>query len=114
MPGGFVTLPRPPRGIDFPKDPNKWACDLETWARVSAGLIEDESRSHPAGFFLPLTGGTISGDLTVQGTTTLGVATATTPLTADNSTNVATTAWVKNQGYATSAALGNYVLKAGD
>lgn len=39
---------------------------------------------------------------------------APTPATADNDTSVATTAFVKNQGYATTVALGSYVLKAGD
>lgn len=34
---------------------------------------------------------------------------APTPATADNDTSIATTAFVKNQGYATTAALGNYV-----
>jgi hypothetical protein len=39
---------------------------------------------------------------------------APTPATADNDTSVATTAFVKAQGYATTASLGSYVLKAGD
>jgi hypothetical protein len=39
-----ITLPRPPRGTDYPKDPCKWAINLEDWARVAGGLIEDESR----------------------------------------------------------------------
>jgi hypothetical protein len=39
-----ITLPRPPRGIDYPKDPVKWARDFEDWARIAGGLIEDESR----------------------------------------------------------------------
>jgi hypothetical protein len=39
----------------------------------------------------------------VLGTTSLAAATATTPATSDNSTNIATTAFVKNQGYATLA-----------
>lgn len=39
---------------------------------------------------------------------------APTPATADNDTSIATTAFVKNQGYATTASLGSYVLKAGD
>lgn len=51
------------------------------------------------GAFLPLSGGTVAGNLTVTGTTALGVATSTTPATADNSANIATTAWVKLQGY---------------
>lgn len=51
--------------------------------------------------FLPLTGGVLAapGNLTVNGTTSLAAATATTPPTADNSIKVATTAFVKAQGY---------------
>lgn len=41
--------------------------------------------------------------LSVSGTTSLATATATTVATADNSTNIATTAWVKAQGYSTGA-----------
>ena len=40
--------------------------------------------------------------LQVGGTTALGTATATTVATSDNSTNIATTAFVKAQGYITS------------
>jgi hypothetical protein len=47
------------------------------------------------GLYLPLTGGTLTGNLTVNGTTALGTATATTPISTDNSTNIATTAFVK-------------------
>jgi hypothetical protein len=43
---------------------------------------------------------TLLTDLKVQGTTTLGTAKAATPANSDNSTNVATTAFVKGQGYA--------------
>ena len=39
-----INLPRPPRGIDYPRDPCKWAVGVEDWARVAGGLIEDESR----------------------------------------------------------------------
>lgn len=41
--------------------------------------------------------------LSVSGSTSLATATATTPATADNSTNIATTAWVRAQGYSTGA-----------
>ena len=51
------------------------------------------------GAFLPLSGGTVAGNLTVTGTTALGAATATAPATADDSTRIATTAWVRLQGY---------------
>jgi hypothetical protein len=43
---------------------------------------------------------TIGGTLAVTGSTSLAAATATTPATADNNTNVATTAFVKAQNYA--------------
>lgn len=49
--------------------------------------------------------------LSVSGTTSLGTATATTVATADNSTNIATTAFVKNQGYLTS--VGSYLPLSG-
>lgn len=45
---------------------------------------------------------TFSGSVTFSGTTSLGSATATTQSNSDNSTKVATTAFVKNQGYLTS------------
>lgn len=54
------------------------------------------------GGYLPITGGTITGNLTVNGTTTLvGASTAPTVATANNSTNIATTAFVKAQNYLT-------------
>jgi len=43
---------------------------------------------------------TVLTNFQVQGATALGTATATTPGSSDNSTNVATTAFVKGQGYA--------------
>jgi len=45
---------------------------------------------------------TFSGSVTFSGTASLGSATATTQATSDNSTKVATTAFVKSQGYLTS------------
>jgi hypothetical protein len=50
-----------------------------------------------------------TGDITVNGTTTLSTATGITRATGDNSTHLATTAFVKNQGYATTTALAGYV-----
>lgn len=46
---------------------------------------------------------TFSGTATFTGTTSLGAATATSPSTNDDSTRVATTEWVKDQGYATTS-----------
>jgi hypothetical protein len=45
---------------------------------------------------------TFSGTVTFSGTTSLGAATATTQASSDDSTKVATTAYVKSQGYLTS------------
>lgn len=42
---------------------------------------------------------TFSGSVTFSGTTAIGAATATSPSTNDDSTRVATTEWVKDQGY---------------
>ena len=50
-----------------------------------------------------------TGDITVNGTTTLSTATGITRTTSDSSTHLATTAFVKAQDYATNTALGNYV-----
>jgi hypothetical protein len=47
---------------------------------------------------------TAAGNYTFTGTVSLGAATATTPDVGDDSTKVATTAWVKDQGYLTSEA----------
>lgn len=44
---------------------------------------------------------TFSGSVTFSGTTALGAATATSPTLSDDSTRVATTEWVKDQGYST-------------
>lgn len=49
---------------------------------------------------------TFSGSATFSGTTAIGAATATSPSTNDDSTRVATTEWVKDQGYLTNASNG--------
>jgi hypothetical protein len=72
---------------------------------ANAGTLAAYSRGdhvHPTDTSrLATSGGTIAGNVTVTGTTTLGAATATTPGTADNSTNIATTAFVRAQAATT-------------
>jgi hypothetical protein len=85
---GAVFTPTPPGDA-------AWLWDGVKWAGVSPVA------------YLPLTGGTISGNLAITGTlavngaTTLSAATGITVATADNSTNLATTAFVKTQNYLT-------------
>lgn len=58
-----------------------------------------------SGIYLPLSGGTITGNLTVQGSTSLQAATGVTPTAGDRSTNLATTAFVLGQASTTSPAM---------
>src|SRR5215467_8134744 len=90
-----LNYPNPPLTVGqvYTSTPQSWVWDGEKWTNNNAGLP----------VYLPLTGGTIQGNLTVQGTTTLGAATATTVVSSDNSTNFATTAFVR--GYAGGAFL---------
>lgn len=90
-----VTSP-PTNAIRWNSANNRW----EKWNGTTWGTLS----SLYALTGLSLTGNaSITGTLTVTGTTTLGTATATTVTTADNSTNIATTAFVKAQDYATLA-----------
>ena len=81
--------------------------DLIGYGVLNPAAVQSPSGSAPVippvdtTAYLPLTGGVLDapGNLTVNGTTSLAAATATTPPTADNSTKVATTAFVKAQGY---------------
>lgn len=58
-----------------------------------------------SGIYMPLSGGTITGNLTVNGTTSLQAATGVTPTAGDNSTKLATTAFVLGQASTTSPAM---------
>lgn len=70
----------------------------------------------PGAFTTLGTAQTVSGDKTFTGNVSLGeLATATTPSTADNSTKLATTAYVKSQSYTTTATrLDQFAAPAGD
>ena len=78
----------------------RWDSSAGRWKKWS-GSAWDELASTYALTGLSTTGNaSIGGTFAVTGTTTLATATATTPSTSDNNTNVATTAFVKAQGYA--------------
>ena len=71
----------------LPTNTIRWNSSISRWQKWS-GTAWGE-----------LTGTYALNALSVSGTTSLATATATTPLTADNSTNIATTAWVRAQNY---------------
>jgi hypothetical protein len=76
-------------------------------ARMSLLQVSDYILPIAGQYYFPLTGGVIAGPLTVQGVTTLGVATATEPGIADSSDAIATTNWVKAQGYGSGTGSGS-------
>lgn len=78
----------------------RWDGSAGRWKKWS-GSAWDELASTYALTGLSTTGNaSIGGTFAVTGATTLATATATTPSTSDNNTNIATTAFVKAQGYA--------------
>lgn len=84
--------------------------DDTLWIGVTGGLTRAIGG---LGNFVALTGTqTISGAKTFSGTVSLSTVTANTPATSDNSTTVATTAYVKAQGYITTATTLNQLASA--
>lgn len=81
----------------------RWSSSANRWQKWS-GTAWGELTTTYALTGLSTTGNaSIGGTLAVTGATTLAAATATTPATADNSTAVATTAYVRAQGYVSAA-----------
>lgn len=77
----------------------RWTSSINRWQKWT-GSSWGELTSTYALTGLSTTGNaSIGGTLSVTGSTSLATATATTPATADNSTAIATTAWVRAQGY---------------
>lgn len=78
----------------------RWDSSANRWKKWT-GSAWGELASTYALTGLSTTGNaSVGGTLSVTGATTLATATATTPATSDNSTSLATTAYVKAQGYA--------------
>jgi hypothetical protein len=81
----------------MPDNNSTWGLAAGNFRRIA--LLHDSTLSTSGG---TITGNlAIGGNLTVAGTTALDGSTATTPATANNSTAIATTAFVKAQGYGT-------------
>ena len=73
----------------LPTNTIRWNSSISRWQKWSGSA------------WVELTGTYALNALSVSGATSLTTATATTPATGDNSTNLATTAWVRAQGYST-------------
>lgn len=85
---------------NLPTGAIRWSSSANRWQKWS-GSAWGELTSTYALTGLSTTGNAnIGGTLIVTGQTTLATATATTPATADNNTNIATTAYVRAQNYA--------------
>ena len=85
---------------NIPTNAIRWNSTANRWQKWS-GSAWGELTSTYALTGLSTTGNaSIGGTFSVTGTTSLAAATATTPATADNSTAVATTAYVRAQNYA--------------
>lgn len=74
---------------NIPTNTIRWNSSINRWQKWSGSAWGE------------LTSAYALNALSVSGTTSLATATATTPATGDNSTNLATTAWVRAQGYST-------------
>lgn len=86
-------------GTNIPTNAIRWDSTANRWKKWN-GSAWNELTSTYALTGLTTTGNaTIAGDLTINGITTIASGTAITPSTADNSTKIATTAYVQAQNY---------------
>lgn len=81
----------------------RWDSTANRWKKWSGSAWGELATTYALTGLSTTGNANIGGTLSVTGTTALAAATATTPATGDNNTNVATTAFVKAQGYATLA-----------
>lgn len=78
----------------------RWNSSINRWQKWSGATWGELTTTYALTGLSTTGNASIGGTLSVTGATSLAAATATTPATADNSTAVATTAWVRNQAYA--------------
>jgi hypothetical protein len=81
----------------------RWDSTANRWKKWNGSTWAELAATYALTALSTTGNATIGGTLSVTGSTALAAATATTPATADNNTNVATTAFVKAQAYATLA-----------
>lgn len=78
----------------------RWNSTVNRWQKWSGSAWGELTTTYALTGLSTTGNASIGGTFSVTGTTSLAAATATTPATADNSTAVATTAYVRAQGYA--------------
>jgi hypothetical protein len=78
----------------------RWDSTANRWKKWNGSSWAELAATYALTALSTTGNATIGGTLSVTGSTALAAATATTPATADNNTNVATTAFVKAQSYA--------------
>lgn len=77
----------------------RWNSSINRWQKWSGSSWGELTSTYGLTGLSTTGNASIGGTLTVTGSTSLAAATATTPATADNSTAIATTAWVRAQNY---------------
>jgi hypothetical protein len=85
---------------NIPTGTIRWNSTANRWQKWNGSSWAELTSTYALTGLSTTGNASIGGTLSVTGTTALAAATATTPATADNSTAVATTAYVRAQGYA--------------
>lgn len=86
---------------NLPTGAIRWNSGINRWQKWSGSAWGELATTYALTGLSTTGNASIGGTLSVTGATSLATATATTPATGDNSTNLATTAWVRAQGYST-------------
>lgn len=86
---------------NLPTGTVRWSSSANRWQKWSGSTWGELATTYALTGLSTTGNASIGGTLTVAGATALASATATTPVTSDTSTRLATTAWVRNQAYAT-------------
>jgi hypothetical protein len=77
----------------------RWNSSINRWQKWNGSSWAELTTLYALTGLSTTGNASIGGTFSVTGATTLAAATATTPITSDNSTAVATTAWVRAQGF---------------
>jgi hypothetical protein len=85
---------------NLPTNTIRWSSTANRWQKWSGSAWGELTTTYALTGLSTTGNASVGGTLGVTGATTLAAATATTPATADNSTNIATTAYVRAQNYA--------------